>query len=220
MNVTWFHNARHKFVWGLDDIQPYVNVFGEIVLQLIIKIGYDPKTLTVMATPEIGFFPLADDENEIVGYALYIADFRYSSDRRRTLYALFREDYQIAVGAGFIADFFREKDILSIATSPERGQELVRRKRELVRNFKSIANKSWNRNRQISTKLRYQVLQRDNSTCQICGKRAPNVVLHLDHIKPISLDLSWRPSNNPDDYRILCQECNIGRGNLSWLIPE
>ena len=38
----------------------------------------------------------------------------------------------------------------------------------------------------ISKKLRFEVFKRDSFTCQYCGQQAPNVVLHLDHVRPIS----------------------------------
>lgn len=38
----------------------------------------------------------------------------------------------------------------------------------------------------ISKKLRFEVFKRDKFTCQYCGKSAPEVVLHVDHIHPVS----------------------------------
>jgi hypothetical protein len=38
----------------------------------------------------------------------------------------------------------------------------------------------------ISKKLRFEVFKRDSFTCQYCGQSAPNVVLHIDHIHPVS----------------------------------
>lgn len=38
----------------------------------------------------------------------------------------------------------------------------------------------------ISQTLRFEVFKRDLFTCQYCGKRAPDVVLEVDHIKPVS----------------------------------
>ncbi len=36
----------------------------------------------------------------------------------------------------------------------------------------------------VGAKLRFDVFKRDAFTCQYCGKKAPDVVLHADHIKP------------------------------------
>src|SRR5438874_294961 len=40
---------------------------------------------------------------------------------------------------------------------------------------------------EITPALRYQVLLRDKSTCQKCGRKAPKVELEIDHIFPWSL---------------------------------
>jgi len=220
--TVWFLSARHKFIWDLETIRPYVDVLVEVVYHKIRDLGYSIDAIDSLTVEEIGIFPIGDEENgdEIIGYALYVADVRLPPDRRNTLYARFRDSYQIAVGAGFAEEFFFNEDLLKAIAPPGRGEELIRRKRELVRNFESLANRSWNRRRHVSARLRYQVLMRDDSTCQICGRRAPEVPLHIDHIKPISLDLAWEPSDDPDDYRVLCRDCNIGRGNLSWLLTE
>lgn len=35
----------------------------------------------------------------------------------------------------------------------------------------------------ISKTLRFEVFKRDSFKCQYCGAEAPNVLLHIDHIK-------------------------------------
>lgn len=60
----------------------------------------------------------------------------------------------------------------------------------------------------ISYRTRYKVLQRDNFTCQYCGRSAPEVRLEVDHIKP-------RVSGGRDSKSNLvtcCQSCNRGKG--------
>ena len=64
--------------------------------------------------------------------------------------------------------------------------------------------------------LRYQVLDRDNHRCACCGASPahdPNIVLHVDHIKPRSKypELAWDINN----LQILCAACNLGKSNLS-----
>jgi hypothetical protein len=61
----------------------------------------------------------------------------------------------------------------------------------------------------ISAGLRYQVLNRDNHTCQTCGRKSPEVVLHIDHIIPVSRG----GPTTIDNLRVLCEECNLGRGD-------
>ena len=57
----------------------------------------------------------------------------------------------------------------------------------------------------MTRELREQIAQRDNYTCQICGKYMPDGVgLHIDHIIPISKGGKSIPSN----LQVLCSKCN------------
>lgn len=38
----------------------------------------------------------------------------------------------------------------------------------------------------ITKKMRFDVFKRDTFTCQYCGRVAPDVVLEIDHIKPVA----------------------------------
>jgi hypothetical protein len=60
--------------------------------------------------------------------------------------------------------------------------------------------------------VRYALLNDRNYTCEACGKSPklhPGTVLHIDHIVPVSKG----GTNDLDNLRVLCQMCNIGRGN-------
>lgn len=60
----------------------------------------------------------------------------------------------------------------------------------------------------ISKKLRFEVFKRDNFTCQYCGRKAPDVVLEVDHLKPVK-------NGGKNDLLNLvtsCFECNRGKG--------
>jgi HNH endonuclease len=59
----------------------------------------------------------------------------------------------------------------------------------------------------ISHELRFSIVQRDNFTCFYCGRRPPEVTLHLDHFEPQSAG----GSNDPDNLVTACAECNIGK---------
>ena len=59
----------------------------------------------------------------------------------------------------------------------------------------------------LSNKTRYQVLHRDNFTCQYCGNRAPSVQLHIDHIVPVSLG----GGNDLWNLITACEPCNSGK---------
>lgn len=62
----------------------------------------------------------------------------------------------------------------------------------------------------LSKKIRFEVLKRDKFTCQYCGKSAPDVVLEIDHIKPIS------KGGNNDIMNLItsCKDCNRGKSNI------
>ena len=66
-------------------------------------------------------------------------------------------------------------------------------------------------------KIKEKVRQRDEWTCQRCGKYSDkseeNIYpgnLHVDHIKPVS-----RGGNefDPDNLQLLCKECNLSKGS-------
>jgi hypothetical protein len=60
----------------------------------------------------------------------------------------------------------------------------------------------------IAPKVRWAILSRDEYRCVCCGRGAPDVELHIDHIHP-------RSKGGSDFYgnlRTLCSECNIGKG--------
>ncbi len=62
----------------------------------------------------------------------------------------------------------------------------------------------------LPKRVRFLILRRDSYTCQLCGKRAPDVVLEIDHKAPVSLG----GSNSEENLWVLCFDCNRGRSNL------
>ena len=60
----------------------------------------------------------------------------------------------------------------------------------------------------ISKKTRFEVFKRDKFTCQYCGRTIPDVVLHIDHIKPVSKG----GTNDIMNLITSCSECNLGKG--------
>lgn len=67
-------------------------------------------------------------------------------------------------------------------------------------------------------KLRYEVLREQGGRCQLCGRSAKDgVVLHIDHITPLSKDWSKRLDKN--NLQVLCEDCNLGKSNtdsIDW----
>lgn len=61
----------------------------------------------------------------------------------------------------------------------------------------------------ISKKVRFEVFKRDSFTCQYCGKCAPEVTLHVDHIEPVSKG----GDNSLINLITACAECNLGKSD-------
>lgn len=58
----------------------------------------------------------------------------------------------------------------------------------------------------ISSKLRYQVLTRYNSTCRICGRTPQDGIrIEIDHID------NDATHNTLDNLQVLCRQCNHGK---------
>lgn len=60
----------------------------------------------------------------------------------------------------------------------------------------------------ISKKTRFEVFKRDSFSCQYCGAKAPDVVLHCDHINPVSKG----GDNDILNLITACEGCNQGKG--------
>lgn len=78
----------------------------------------------------------------------------------------------------------------------------------------TFRHKSKRSRKQISSRLRVKVLDRDNSTCQLCGATlSDGVKLHVDHIVPVSKG----GTNDFDNLQTLCEHCNLGKGDCTDL---
>jgi hypothetical protein len=63
---------------------------------------------------------------------------------------------------------------------------------------------------QISKRMRFEVFKRDGFECQYCGATPPGVLLHCDHIEPVSLG----GKTEIDNLITACQPCNLGKSNI------
>ncbi len=59
----------------------------------------------------------------------------------------------------------------------------------------------------ISKKTRFEIFKRDQFKCQYCGSAAPDVVLHIDHINPVSKG----GDNDLLNLITSCEPCNNGK---------
>jgi len=57
--------------------------------------------------------------------------------------------------------------------------------------------------------LRFRILKRDNFSCRYCGRRPPEVVLHIDHLVPVSRG----GTNEPGNLITACSLCNLGKAD-------
>ena len=62
----------------------------------------------------------------------------------------------------------------------------------------------------ISKRTRFEVFKRDSFSCQYCGQSAPEVLLVIDHIIPVS------KGGKSDILNLItaCQECNSGKSDV------
>lgn len=61
----------------------------------------------------------------------------------------------------------------------------------------------------LSQKIRFEVFKRDSFTCQYCGQKAPEVVLEVDHMNPVSKG----GKNDMLNLITSCFSCNHGKSD-------
>jgi hypothetical protein len=62
----------------------------------------------------------------------------------------------------------------------------------------------------ISKKIRFEVFKRDGFKCQYCGAKSPDVLLHVDHIEPVSKG----GANDVMNLITSCEPCNLGKSDV------
>lgn len=73
-----------------------------------------------------------------------------------------------------------------------------------------MESKGESKRKPISKKLRFEIFKRDAFTCQYCGKKAPDVILEIDHIEPVSKG----GTNDILNLVTSCYKCNRGKTNV------
>lgn len=63
----------------------------------------------------------------------------------------------------------------------------------------------------VPKSVRFEVFKRDSFTCQYCGGKAPDVVLHVDHIEAVVAG----GSNDLLNLVTACDACNLGKSDRS-----
>src|SRR5689334_395541 len=59
----------------------------------------------------------------------------------------------------------------------------------------------------LSKRIRFEVFKRDKFTCQYCGRKAPDIVLQVDHIDPVARG----GGNEILNLITSCFDCNSGK---------
>lgn len=105
------------------------------------------------------------------------------------------------------------KKVMEIIKDKNHTEEIKKSKFKqyitIARNF--YLSKEWR-------ELRYEVLNENGGKCCLCGRSAKDgVVLHVDHIIPLSKD--WSKRLDKDNLQVLCEDCNLGKSNkdnIDW----
>lgn len=65
------------------------------------------------------------------------------------------------------------------------------------------------RRKYMTKEERFKIFKRDNFTCQYCGRKAPDVVLEIEHIVPVT------KGGDNDELNLVtsCHDCNYGKGD-------
>ena len=65
------------------------------------------------------------------------------------------------------------------------------------------------RRKPLPKSIRFEVFKRDKFTCQYCGASAPDTILEVDHVKPVSKG----GTNDILNLVTACRNCNRGKTN-------
>jgi len=104
-------------------------------------------------------------------------------------------------------DFIHPKDIKEVMKNRMVRIRLKNKINEQkYQEWRKQEKKSYREN-PVPPKVRFEILKRDNFTCQYCGKKAPEVILEVDHIEPYSKT----KNNHPDNLITACKDCNRGK---------
>lgn len=73
-----------------------------------------------------------------------------------------------------------------------------------------------NKRKSLSKKIRFEVFKRDKFTCAYCGRKAPDIILEVDHIAPVAKG----GDNNITNLITSCIDCNRGKRDVPLHVNE
>lgn len=62
----------------------------------------------------------------------------------------------------------------------------------------------------LPKRLRFEIFKRDAFTCMYCGRKAPDALLHVDHVNPVSKG----GTDDPLNLVTACDQCNLGKSDV------
>ena len=142
--------------------------------------------------PFIDAFP-----DDIIGRAMRLA-MAYFSDK-----TLPSEDESLAS----VAIFQILKAEIDYSFQKHEKAIMYGKKSQLFQDGEILGAQAEPKRKNISKRVRFEVFKRDNFTCQYCGKSAPQVILEIDHITPVSKG----GTNDVTNLVTSCKECNRGK---------
>lgn len=70
--------------------------------------------------------------------------------------------------------------------------------------------------RDVKPSQRARIIERATGRCELCGRKPPEVVLHVDHLVSVAVGaeagLTEAELNDDENLAALCEECNLGKG--------
>lgn len=79
-----------------------------------------------------------------------------------------------------------------------------------------MAKTNQSKRQPLSKKIRFEVFKRDKFTCAYCGRKAPDVILEVDHIIPVAKG----GDNNITNLITSCIDCNRGKRDIPLQVNE
>lgn len=202
-----YESSDVKFIWHYDVIAEYIPVLQVTIGQTFEWFKLESPELD---ENDIGIASIESKGGKKI-VALYINN-KKTKDLG-TVYSMFKENYRtITTGHNDKFPLLSIFDIYRMRCETEKDKEQLREQelslRRKITTFRTLANKSMNRQRNVPPKLRLEVLARDGFRCALCGRGADDTSLHVDHITPVA-----KGGYNTIDYLVtLCRECNLGKG--------
>ena len=141
----------------------------------------------------------------------YITAKKKPSARERIL-SLLKENIGVPVHIDRISEAAKVYEWARvIRTLRQEGWKIEINKKEETYTLLSAEKGEGNTRKQISAKIRYELLRESGNKCQVCGARAAHgAELHIDHKKPVDKG----GTNEKSNLWVLCSECNLGKKNL------